>query len=148
MDFIKKAANKFGSQCIVVSIDAKKIGSKYKVFIDGGKKETKYSPYELSKIVEEYGAGEILINSIDRDGKALGYDIDLINQVCDAVKIPVIACGGAGDWEDFAEALEETECDAVAAANIFQYRDQSVYLAKKFLYDFNFNVRRPDLINF
>ena len=145
--FITRAAKKFGSQCIVVSIDAKKIDGDYKVFINGGKEETIFQANELSKIVEDCGAGEILINSIDRDGSGLGYDINLINSVCDAVKIPVIACGGVGDWEDFAEALEETNCDAVAAANIFQYRDQSVYLAKKFLYDFNFNVRKPDLIN-
>ena len=144
--FIKEAAKQFGSQCIVVSIDAKIVGDEYKIFANGGKDKTKFKPKELAHIVEDYGAGEILINSIDRDGKGNGYDISLINQVADNVKIPVIACGGVGDWEHFAEAFEETKVDAVAAANIFHYRDQSVFLAKKFLYDFGFSVRKPDLI--
>ena len=144
--FIKEAARQFGSQCIVVSIDAKIDDGQYWVFGNGGNDRTKVSPKQLSQIVEDHGAGEILINSIDRDGKANGYDIDLLKEVSDNVSIPVIACGGVGDWEDFAEAFEETSVDAVAAANIFQYRDQSVFLAKKFLHDFGFNVRKPDLI--
>ena len=144
--FITEAATNFGSQCIVVSIDAKIVDGNHRVFINSGKQITKYTVEELSRIVEDHGAGEILINSIDRDGKGNGYDIDLINKVCDNVRIPVIGCGGVGDWEDFADGLEETNMDAIAAANIFHYRDQSVYLAKKFLYDFKFNVRKPDLI--
>ncbi|MDB4127668.1 HisA/HisF-related TIM barrel protein, partial [bacterium] len=143
--FILDAAKEFGSQCIVVSMDAKIVEGKHRIFADGGRFETKFTPKELSMIVEGQGAGEILINSIDRDGKGNGYDIQLLNEVAGNVDIPVIACGGVGDWDDFAEALEETSVDAVAAANIFQYRDQSVFLAKKFLYDLNFNVRKPDL---
>ena len=145
-NFIQEAAKQFGSQCIVVSMDAKIVDNEHRIFANGGKNMTKFTPKELSKIVEDYGAGEILINSIDRDGKGNGYDIELINQVADNVNIPVIACGGVGDWEDFADAFEETSVDAVAAANIFHYRDQSVFLAKKFLHDFKFNVRKPDLI--
>ena len=83
---------------------------------------------------------------VSSDGKKNGYDIEMINQVSKNVNIPVIACGGVGDWEDFAEAFDETNVDAVSAANIFPYRDQSVFLAKKFLYDCKFNVRKPDLI--
>ena len=145
-NFVTESAKEFGSQCIVVSIDAKLVDNEYRVYSNGGKQITKYTVEELSKIVEDSGAGEILINSIDRDGKGNGYDIELINKVTDNVNIPVIACGGVGDWEDFADGLEETSADAVAAANIFHYRDQSVFLAKKFLYDFGFNVRKPDLI--
>ena len=145
--FISEAAKQFGSQCIVVSMDAKLVNNEHRIFVNGGKQITKFTPKELSKIVEDCGAGEILVNSIDRDGKGNGYDIELINQVTNNVNIPVIACGGVGDWEDFADAFEETSVDAVAAANIFHYRDQSVFLAKKFLHDFNFNVRKPDLIN-
>jgi imidazole glycerol-phosphate synthase subunit HisF len=144
--FIQEVAKEFGSQCIVVSMDAKIVNNEHMIFANGGKNMTKYTPKVLSKIVEDYGAGEILINSIDRDGKGNGYDIDLINKVTDNVNIPVIACGGVGDWEDFADAFEQTSADAVAAANIFHYRDQSVFLAKKFLYDFKFNVRKPSLI--
>jgi len=144
--FIEKSAKEFGSQCIVVSIDAKALNGIHKVFADGGKNETKYTPARLSKLAETHGAGEILINSIDNDGNGDGYDIDLINQVSKNVSIPVIACGGVGKWDHFSEAFDKTNIDAVAAANIFHYVDQSVYLAKKHLFDSGYNVRKPDII--
>lgn len=143
--FVEEASKEFGSQCIVMSIDVKIIDKQYKVFKNHGKEITRYGPIELSKLYEDNGAGEILINSIDRDGTSLGYDIELINQVSNNVKIPVIALGGVGDWSDFAEALDQTNADAIAAANIFHYRDQSMFLAKKFLSDLNYNVRKPYL---
>jgi cyclase len=96
--------------------------------------------------VEERGAGEILLNSIDRDGMKCGYDIDTIAAVCANVKIPVIAQGGVGCWEHFDEALSRTSVDAVAAANIFQHTDQSVYYAKQHLCEARHNVRAPSLI--
>ncbi len=144
--FINEASREFGSQCIVISIDVKLTSKKYNVFATGGSKKTKFSPKELSKIVEDNGAGEILINSIDKDGKGDGFDLTLINQITDCVSIPVIACGGAGEWSHFSEVFEKTDAEAVAAANIFHYVDQSVFLAKKHLYDNGFNVRKPDLI--
>jgi len=144
--FIEKAAKEFGSQCIVISIDAKLTGGCHKVFADGGTIETQYTPAELALMVADSGAGEILINSIDNDGRGKGYDIQLINQVADAVSLPVIACGGVGDWTHLSEALDNTKADAVAAANIFHYIDQSVFLAKKYLYEAGYNVRKPDLI--
>lgn len=143
--FIKEAAKIFGSQCIIVSMDVKIIEGQYKVMRDGGREATAYTADEWAKIVSNEGAGEILLNSIDRDGSKKGFDIDLINLVVESVPIPVIAMGGAGEIEDFGEVLEKTNADAVAAANIFQYFDQSVYLAKKNLYERNFNVRNPDL---
>ncbi len=146
IDFIKEASNEFGSQCIVISIDAKKMNDSHKVFSHFGKKETKFSPVELSMLVEEFGAGEIFLNSIDNDGVGKGYDIDLVNNVCKAVNIPVIACGGVGEWDHFCEVLDKTNVDAVSAANIFHYIDQSVFIAKKHLYDSGYNFRRPDLI--
>jgi len=145
-EFIHEAAREFGTQCIVVSIDAKINDDRYEVMAEGGKKSTGYSPDNWAQIASEKGAGEILINSIDRDGLKQGYDLQLINLVADAVMIPVIACGGVGVWEDFAETLEGTKVDAVAAANIFHHYDQSVYLAKKYLIDRGCNVRPPDLI--
>jgi cyclase len=144
--FINEASREFGSQCIVISIDVKFISENYSVFSNGGKSKTKFSPKDLSKLVENNGAGEILINSIDRDGRGDGYDLELINQVTNSVSIPVIACGGAGEWSHFSEVFEKTNAEAVAAANIFHYVDQSVFLAKKHLYDNGFNVRKPDLI--
>lgn len=145
--FIEKAAEKFGSQCIVISIDIKKIENKYVVMSNGGKVSAGYEAVEWSKIAEEQGAGELLINSIDRDGTKDGYDIELLTQVTESVKIPVIALGGVGKWEHFEEAFKRTRVDAVAAANIFHYYDQSVYLAKKHLFERGYSVRCPDLIS-
>jgi len=144
--FISQAANEFGSQCVVVSIDVKGVNGKYAVMARGGSANIGYEPVIWAKIAEAKGAGEILLNSIDRDGQKNGYDIELLAKVCDNVKIPVIACGGVGEWHHFAEALEKTAVDAVAAANIFQYTDQSVYLARKYLFDRGLNVRPPELL--
>ena len=145
-DFIINLAKEFGSQCVVISVDVKIIDNKYKILSHGGTKISSYELEDYINIIEKNGAGEILINSIDRDGLGNGYDINLLNLVSNEVGIPVIACGGVGDWHHFQEALEKTKVDAVAAANIFHYRDQSVYLAKKHLYDSKVNVRKPDLI--
>lgn len=144
--FITEAARIFGAQCIVVSMDVKKIENRYAVMSDGGKKDAGIDPIAWAKKVEECGAGEILLNSIDNDGQRNGYDIELVNLVARAVKIPVIACGGVGEWSHLVDGLKQTSADAVAAANIFHYFDQSVYLAKKYMYDHGCNVRPPDLI--
>lgn len=146
VQFISIAAKEFGSQCIVVSIDVKIVENNYFVMSEGGCKLNNYHPEEWSSIVEGQGAGEILLNSIDRDGMGNGYDIELLDRVSSKVKIPVIACGGASEWQHFKEAFDKTKIDAVAAANIFQYMDQSVYLAKKYLHENGCNVRPPDLM--
>ncbi len=143
--FIERAAKEFGSQCLVISIDVKKQTDSYRVMSNGGKNPTSYAAMEWAKIAEEQGAGEILLNSIDRDGMKTGYDLELLNTVANNVGIPVIACGGVGQWEHFSEAFEKTNVDAVAAANIFHYTDQSVYIAKKFLVDRACNVRNAHL---
>jgi len=95
--------------------------------------------------VEELGAGEILLNSVSRDGMKCGYDISFLSKVADTLHIPVIACGGAGNWEHLAEVLTETNVDAVAAANIFHFQDQSVYLARKYLASKGLPVRPPSI---
>jgi cyclase len=143
--FVETAAKEFGSQCIVISIDVKLQGESQFVMARGGKQLTAYAPEDWAKTVEQLGAGEILLNSIDRDGMKNGYDIELLNRVTDSVRIPVIACGGVGEWGHFAEALDKTGVDAVAAANIFHYSDQSVFLAKKYLSEQGLNVRLPSL---
>lgn len=143
--FITQAAQEFGSQCIVVSIDVKKNADHYEVFKHGGKEPSGLDPVTWAKEVEKLGAGEILLNAIDRDGARTGYDLDLIASVADAVKIPVIALGGVGEWEHLAEALARTNVDAVAAANIWHYIDQSVYLARKYLFEKGFPIRPPDI---
>jgi imidazole glycerol-phosphate synthase subunit HisF len=145
--FIGRAAAQFGSQCIVASIDYKRIGETLRVMVQGGQRDTGLDPIEWARTVEQRGAGEILLNCIDRDGMKNGYDIATIAAVCDAVRIPVIAQGGVGCWEHFAEALSRTSVDAVAAANIFQHTDQSVYYAKQHLFETHHNVREPALIS-
>ena len=99
-----------------------------------------------AKEAEECGAGEIFLNSIDRDGMQTGYDINLINSVKKKLQIPLIACGGASNEEDFLKVVKETDVDGIAAANFFHYRDQSVYYSKKYLYKNGLNFREPTLI--
>jgi imidazole glycerol-phosphate synthase subunit HisF len=144
--FIETASKEFGSQCIVISIDVKTSAGCNQVVTEGGTRLTLLAPEVWAKQVEELGAGEILLNSIDRDGMKTGYDLDLLNMVTEAVRIPVIACGGVGTWDHFAEALKETNVDAVAASNIFHYSDQSVYLARQYLFEQGLNVRPPELL--
>lgn len=132
-DFIKQAAEIFGSQCIVVSVDAKKTDDGfYHCYSHSGTKPAEVKVEEWVKQVEELGAGEILITSIDRDGTMQGYDLDLIKLVTKSVKIPVVASGGAGNYEDIFDALM-CGAKAVSAASIFQFTEQTPLEAKKFL---------------
>ncbi len=120
-EFIKKLANKFGSQSIVVSIDVKKnIEGNYEVFINSGKVNTKKNPIYYAIEMEKMGAGEIFLTSIDRDGTGEGYDLDLIREVSNAVNIPVISYGGAGKLEDFSKAVN-AGASAVAAGSLFVF---------------------------
>lgn len=136
---LKEAANMFGRQCIVVSIDAKKTqNNSYEVFIDNGKVAIGLSPSEHAKIAEKMGAGEILLNSIDNDGMKTGYDIDLINQVVEAVSIPVIACGGAGHPQHFLDCFINTKVAALAAGNYFHFTEHSPIITKSYLYQNNY----------
>ena len=145
-ELISEAAKEFGAQAVVISVDAKIVDGEYRVFSKGGTFDTKLGPKEWAKEAEERGAGEILLNSIDRDGAKTGYDLELLSQVSESVKIPVVALGGVGEWSHLAEALDKTEVDAVAAANIFNYTDQSVFFAKKYLFEKGYNIRPPELL--
>ncbi len=121
-ELIKKAAALFGNQSIIVSIDAKKKKSKgYEVYIKGGTEGTGLEPAEFARHMEDAGAGEILINSIDRDGMMNGYDIDLIASITKSVTVPVIACGGAGTLQHFKEAIDIGKASAVAAGSFFVF---------------------------
>lgn len=120
--FIKEAAQMFGSQSIVVSIDVRKnLWGKYDVYSYGGRKKTNYNPIDFSLLMEKMGAGELMINSIDRDGVMNGYDIKLLKSVTEVVTIPVIACGGAGKITDFLEAVDKGRVSAVSAGSLFIY---------------------------
>ncbi|WP_354634704.1 glycosyl amidation-associated protein WbuZ [Planktothricoides raciborskii] len=141
-ELIQSAAQQFGSQCVVISIDVKQHSNgTYEVFTHAGTQPTGKDPVNWAKEVESLGAGEILLTSIDRDGTMTGYDIDLNKKVSHAVSIPVIASGGAGRYEDMASVLKEGGASAVAAASIFHYTQQTPLEAKHFLKDRGLKVR-------
>lgn len=132
--FITEAANRFGGQCIVVSIDAKKneLGI-YEAFTHQGKKATGLDVVQWAKKVEKLGAGEILLTSIDREGTMSGYDLDLIKLVSEAVSIPVIANGGAGTRQHLVDAVKIANASAIAASSIFHFSDSNISQVKSFL---------------
>lgn len=140
--FITDGAEKFGVQCIVVAIDAKKSASgDWKVFIHGGRTETPLDAIEWAQQAEAMGAGEIMLTSMDRDGTKDGYDLDLLSKVCASVRIPVIASGGAGSLEHLYEAFAVANADAVLAASIFHFREYTIAEAKRYLAERKIVVR-------
>ncbi|MBS3918877.1 MAG: glycosyl amidation-associated protein WbuZ [Deltaproteobacteria bacterium] len=141
-EMIREAARKFGSQCIVISIDFKRSADgKHEVFIHSGTKPTGKEPILFAKEVEQLGAGEILLTSIDRDGTMEGYDTELIQAVADAVSIPVIASGGAGSYDHMLEVLVKGKASAVAAASIYHFTQMTPLETKHFLREKGIQVR-------
>ena len=139
---ISDASNKIGNQCIVVAVDAKKISdNKWRVFTHGGRNDTGKDLIEWVKEVESRGAGEILLTSMDADGTKDGYDLELNQQVSDAVSIPIIASGGAGNLDHLADAIIKGKANAVLAASIFHFRTYSISEAKEHLKSLNIPVR-------
>ena len=138
---ISEGAAMFGSQCIVVAIDAKEVGDHWEVFTHGGRNATGMNAVDWAKKVEALGAGEILLTSMDADGTKDGYDIGLTDAVCKAVNIPVIASGGAGKLEDFLEVLTETSADAALAASVFHYGEIPIDKVKSYLKSKKVNIR-------
>lgn len=139
---IEEGAKKFGSQCIVVAIDAKrKEKGKWEVYIESGKKPTGIDAIQWAKRVEELGAGEILLTSIDRDGTKEGYDIELTKRVSENVKIPVIASGGAGKLEHLYQAIIEGKASAVLLASLLHFRILTISQIKKYLIERGIEVR-------
>jgi len=134
-DLITEAAAKYGSQCVVVAIDGKKNddGLGWHVVINGGRINTGLDAVKWAKQVEELGAGEILLTSMDADGTKKGYDIEFINAITDIVNIPVIASGGCGKIEDFYEVFEKSGADAALAASLFHYKELSIKQVKEYL---------------
>lgn len=131
---VQEAAHKYGSQCIVVAIDAKKSGEgKWEVFTHGGRKPTGLDVVEWAKKMESLGVGEVLLTSMDRDGTKSGFDLELTRAVSDAVSIPVIASGGVGGLQDLADGIKIGKADAVLAASIFHYGQHTVQEAKHFM---------------
>ncbi len=138
---VYEGAVRFGSQCIVVAIDAKRKGSSWEVYINGGRTPTGLDVVEWAKKVESLGAGEILLTSMDRDGTKEGYDVQLCRAVSEAVSIPVIASGGAGAKEHFYEVFTEGGADAGLAASLFHFRELSIPELKRYLKERGIPVR-------
>lgn len=133
--FVKEASETFGSQCIVVAIDAKKVSlpndaNKWEIFTHGGRNATGIDAIEWAKEMEHLGAGELLVTSMDRDGTKIGFDLELTRSIADAVKIPVIASGGVGELEHLAQGITEGHAEAVLAASIFHFGQHTIQEAK------------------
>jgi cyclase len=141
-DLIRAGAEKFGSQCIVVSIDAKKVApDRWEVFSHGGRKPTGLDAVEWAKEATALGAGEIVLNSIDADGTKAGYDLVITRRISESVGVPVVASGGAGNLEHMAEVLLAGKADAVLAASVFHYGQYTVQQVKEYLASKNIPVR-------
>jgi cyclase len=139
--FVKRASMRFGSQCIVIAIDARRGGQGWEVYTHGGRVPTGIDALLWAKQMEELGAGEILLTSMDRDGTKDGYDIELTRTISESVDIPVIASGGVGTLEHLYEGLAVGKASAVLAASIFHYREYTIHQAKSFLKEKGVTVR-------
>ncbi len=145
-EFVKQAAEKFGSQCIVVAIDAKKVSQageaeRWEIFTHGGRKPTGINAVEWAVKMKDYGAGEILLTSMDRDGTKSGFDLALTRAISEAVSIPVIASGGVGNLDHLADGIIHGKADAVLAASIFHFAEYSIEQAKRHLQSRGIEVR-------
>jgi len=141
-ELVRELAEKFGSQCIVVAIDAKSVGpDKYEVFTHGGRTPTGIDAVEYAKQVAAYGAGEILLTSMDRDGTKSGFNIELTRAIADSVSIPVIASGGVGTLEHMVEGIRDGHATAVLAASIFHFGEYSIEECKKYMADAGLAIR-------
>jgi cyclase len=132
-EFVREAAEKFGDQCIVVAIDAKKVGDKWEIFTHGGRNATGLDAVDYAREVVSLGAGEILLTSLDRDGTKRGYDIPLTRAIADAVTVPVIASGGVGNLDHLVAGIRDGHATAALAASIFHFGEYSVRQAKSYM---------------
>jgi cyclase len=144
-EFVREAAQRFGSQCIVVAIDAKQAQQgdelRWEIFTHGGRKPTGINAIEWAEKMTAYGAGEILLTSMDRDGTKNGFDLDLTSRISDAVNVPVIASGGVGNLQHLVDGIVQGKADAVLAASIFHFGEHTVPEAKRYMAEHGVTVR-------
>lgn len=145
-DFVKEAAERFGSQCIVIAIDAKCVSAdgepkRWEIFTHGGRKETGIDAVEWAKKMVDFGAGEILLTSMDRDGTKIGFDLELTRAISEAVEVPVIASGGVGTLDHLVDGVTKGKADAVLAASIFHFAEHTIGEAKQHMQDKGIEVR-------
>ena len=140
-DLIREAAEKYGNQCVVLSIDIKRVNGRYSVFSKGGREDTGIDAIEWAVKGEKNGAGELVINSIDTDGVKNGFDIELLKEIADNVSIPLIASGGAGNMEHFKDVFQVKGVDAGLAASIFHFKEIDIKELKEYLHKNNIKVR-------
>lgn len=138
---VADAADRYGSQCIVVAIDAKQVGQEWEVFTHGGRKSTGLNAVEWARKMQSLGAGEILLTSMDRDGTRNGFDLALIHSVSHTVDVPVIASGGVGNLQHLVDGIVDGHADAVLAASIFHYGEYTVRQAKEYMAQHSIEVR-------
>jgi cyclase len=140
-EFVKTVCDRFGSQCIVVAIDAKRVDDHWEIFTHGGRKPTGLDAIDWAKKMEAFGAGEILLTSMDRDGTKIGFDNELTRRISEAVQIPVIASGGVGNLQHLVDGVTEGKADAVLAASIFHFAEYSIGEAKRYMAERGVEVR-------
>lgn len=140
-DLVSQAAQKFGSQCIVISVDPKREGDSWKIYIKGGRERTEIDAVEFVQDMASRGAGELLVNSLDRDGTKDGYDIELLQAISQVISLPVIASSGAGKKEHFLEAFTDGRADAALAASLWHYGELAISDLKRYLAKNNIAVR-------
>lgn len=138
---VKEASDRYGNQCIVVAIDAKRVGDHWEIFTHGGRTATGLDAIEWAKKMEAFGAGELLLTSMDRDGTKSGFDLDLTRVISDAVDIPIIASGGVGTLQHMVEGVRDGRADAVLAASIFHFGQHTVEETKRYMKQNGIEVR-------
>ena len=140
-NFVSESSSRFGSQAIVVAIDAKKVDDHYEVFTHGGRNATGINAIEWARKMADFGAGELLITSMDRDGTKEGFDNNLMKSISETVDIPIIASGGAGSLKHLVDGVKDGEADAVLAASIFHYGEYTIQEAKNYMYEHGIEMR-------